>query len=91
LENNDLRKLHERIQSMALNDFSRGSKIPEDDFNMFKQQLQCDIQQYYLLIHEKNDETKVGIKNDLISCTKLTNKYCQYIPYYMYVWLHNFV
>jgi len=45
LEDSDLHKLNERIQAMAMNDFMRGPKIPEDDFDQFKQQLELDIRQ----------------------------------------------
>jgi len=50
---------------MAMNDFKRGSKIPEEDFNHFKQQLERDTHQYYLLIRDKNAETKVRRKGNL--------------------------
>jgi len=43
----------------------RGSKIPEEDFNHFKQQLERDTHQYYLLIREKNAENKVCLKSSL--------------------------
>jgi len=69
LEDSDLHKLNERIQAMAMNDFMRGPKIPEDDFDQFKQQLELDIRQCYLLICEKNAEAKVCMKSSPISCS----------------------